>query len=94
MKVLVVVDCIALAEYACQRLPQRLAYRRSLHRTIWNDLLASSPHASILVIIIIIIIILFLSDYDDYKKINDTSTSNDNDRNNDKLAPSGRSLAQ
>ena len=32
------------------RQPQRLAYRRSLQRTIWNDWLASSPHASSLVL--------------------------------------------
>ena len=32
-----------LAHSGCQRQPQRLAYRRSLHHTIWNDVRASSP---------------------------------------------------
>ena len=34
---------------------ESISLSMSLHRTIWNDMLASSPHASNLVIIIIII---------------------------------------
>ena len=38
-----------LPDRPCKRQPQRLTYRSSLHRTIWNDVFALSPHASFLV---------------------------------------------
>ena len=39
-----------MAQSGSQPQPQRLAYRRSLHRTIWSDVRASSPHASNLIV--------------------------------------------